>query len=117
MSKEKYNWHITLLTSAAVEAIKDAFTDLTLDVWNSCFYGAVADSSNIRCKSRDRLEQILIALLGNGDAYIRLEAVKLLNAFYDRYEGRRRRAIQLEMVKDRSKKKSHGEREGKYKDR
>ncbi|CBZ50111.1 granule-bound starch synthase WX-TsB protein,related [Neospora caninum Liverpool] len=86
MTREKFNWHVTLLTSAAVEAVRDCFADLTLDVWHSCFYGAAAQAAGTKCASRDRLEQLLIALLGNNDALIRLEAVKLLNAFYDRHD-------------------------------
>ncbi|KFH03473.1 putative glycogen synthase, partial [Toxoplasma gondii VAND] len=86
MTKEKFNWHVTLLTSAAVEAVRDCFADLTLDVWHSCFYGSAAQVTGAKCASRDRLEQLLIALLGNNDALIRLEAVKLLNAFYDRHD-------------------------------
>ncbi|PFH35371.1 hypothetical protein BESB_062580 [Besnoitia besnoiti] len=86
MTKEKFNWHTTLLTSAAVEAVRDSFADLTLDVWHSCFYGAAAQAAGTKCASRERLEQLLIALLGNNDPLIRLEAVKLLNAFYDRHD-------------------------------
>ena len=70
--------------------------DLAGDVWHSAFLpeapldsstssGNSSSNSSSSSSSSSRLEQLLVALLGSSEEGVRLEAVKLLNAYYDRW--------------------------------
>lgn len=79
LTKSKYEWYVTLLTSGSLRAVQDTFHDLANEIWHAQF-------SKGDLNSTKRLEKLLIALLGHRDDMVRSQATVFLNNLYDSHD-------------------------------
>eukprot|EP01054_Gregarina_sp_Poly1_P002856 Gregarina_sp_Poly_1__2855@NODE_1798_length_3309_cov_273_995065_g302_i2_p1_GENE_NODE_1798_length_3309_cov_273_995065_g302_i2NODE_1798_length_3309_cov_273_995065_g302_i2_p1_ORF_typecomplete_len755_score95_61_NODE_1798_length_3309_cov_273_995065_g302_i29583222 len=79
LTKSKYEWYVTLLTSGSLRAVQDTFHDLANEIWHAQFSKGDVNATK-------RLEKLLIALLGHPNDMVRSQATVFLNNLYDSHD-------------------------------